>query len=186
ETPYLYTLLLSLFDAGGLLQEVKRIAVGFRDIRIEDGRLLVNGQSVIIKGVNRNEFDSRRGYVTSMESMIQDIALMKQHNMNAVRLSHYPNDTRWLDLCDQYGLYAIDETDLETHGFHFIGNESFLAQQPEWKEAFISRAKRMVERDKNHPSVIIWSLGNESGYGPNHDAMAEWIRAYDPTRLIHY
>ncbi|MBW7461517.1 beta-galactosidase subunit alpha, partial [Paenibacillus sepulcri] len=115
ETPNLYTLLLTLYDGENRLQEVKRIAVGFRDVQTRDGRLLVNGRSVIIKGVNRNEFDPRLGFVTTWEAMVQDITLMKLHNINTVRLSNYPNDRRWLDLCDRYGMYAIDETDLETH-----------------------------------------------------------------------
>ncbi|NOV00248.1 DUF4981 domain-containing protein [Paenibacillus sp. LMG 31457] len=186
ETPYIYTLLLTMYGNAQQILEVKRIHVGFRDVRIEEGRLLVNGCPIIIKGVNRNEFDPDLGYVTTMETMLHDMTLMKRHNINAVRLSHYPNDTRWLELCDRFGLYVIDETDLETHGFHFYGNEGHLAQLPEWKEAFVQRAKRMVERDKNHPSIIIWSLGNESGYGANHDAMAAWIREADPTRPIHY
>jgi beta-galactosidase len=118
--------------------------------------------------------------------MHRDIELMKRHNINAVRLSHYPNDIRWLDLCDRFGLYVIDEADLETHGFHFAGNESFLSDHPDWTAAYLQRAQRMVEQDKNHPCVILWSLGNESGYGRNHDAMADWIRQADPTRPIHY
>lgn len=186
ETPNLYVLLLKVMDEEGRVAEVKRIAVGFRDIRIEEGRLLVNGRPIIVKGVNRNEFDARLGYVTTKESMLEDILLMKRHQINAVRLSHYPNDPRWLDLCDRFGLYVIDETDLETHGFHFVGDEGYLAHQPAWREAFVQRARRLVERDKNHPSVIVWSLGNESGYGPNHDAMAEWVRQADGTRPIHY
>ncbi|MDG0789908.1 DUF4981 domain-containing protein [Cohnella ginsengisoli] len=186
ETPNLYVLLLKVIDVDGRVAEVKRIAVGFRDIRIAEGRLLVNGRPIIVKGVNRNEFDARLGYVTTKESMLEDILLMKRHHINAVRLSHYPNDPRWLDLCDRYGLYVIDETDLETHGFHFVGDEGYLANQPSWREAYVQRARRLVERDKNHPSVIVWSLGNESGYGSNHDAMAEWVREKDGTRPIHY
>ncbi len=186
ETPELYPLVLSLHDEAGELLEVKVIEVGLREVRVADGLLLVNGHPVILRGVNRNEFDSRHGFVVSEEAMVRDIKLMKQHNMNAVRLAHYPNVPRWLQLCDRYGLYAMDEADLETHGFHFAGNEGWLSSRPEWEEAFVERAARMVERDKNHPSVIIWSLGNESGYGPNHDAMAAWIRRADPTRPIHY
>lgn len=186
EEPYVYSLMLTLYDQNERIIEVRRVSVGFREIRTEQGRLLVNGRSVIIKGVNRNEFDPSSGFVPAMEAMERDIVLMKQHNINAVRLSHYPNDSRWLDLCDHYGLYVIDEADLETHGFHFAGEEGFLSAHPDWKEAYIDRARRMVERDKNHPCVIIWSLGNESGYGPNHDAMAEWVRQADSTRLIHY
>lgn len=186
EDPYLYSLVLELEDETGVSLESVSVSVGFREIAIQDGRLLVNGTPVTLKGVNRNEFHPDLGFAIPMASMLEDIRMMKQYNMNAVRSSHYPNDTRWLDLCDRYGLYVIDEADLETHGGHFIGNESFLAQDKRWKEAFVDRARRMVERDKNHPSVIIWSLGNESGYGVNHDAMAEWVREADPTRPIHY
>ncbi|MFC0210854.1 glycoside hydrolase family 2 TIM barrel-domain containing protein [Paenibacillus chartarius] len=186
ETPYLYNLVWTLLDESGNLRQCGSVSVGFRDIAVRDGRLLVNGSPVILKGANRNEFHPDLGFAIPLESMLRDIELMKRHNMNAVRCSHYPNDTRWLDLCDRYGLYVIDEADLETHGCHFIDNESHLAQDPAWREAFVDRARHMVERDKNHPSVILWSLGNESGYGPNHDAMAEWVREADPTRPIHY
>ncbi|MDQ0888991.1 beta-galactosidase/beta-glucuronidase [Paenibacillus sp. V4I9] len=186
EDPELYTLLLKLEDDQGNLLEAGSVAVGFRDIVIRDGQLFINGKTVILKGVNRNEFHPEFGFAIPYESMIEDIRLMKQHNMNAVRSSHYPNDTRWLDLCDRYGLYVIDEADLETHGCHFIDNESHLAEDPQWEKPFLDRVIRMVERDKNHPSIIIWSLGNESGYGPNHDTMAEWVRQADPTRPIHY
>ncbi|QJD81974.1 glycoside hydrolase family 2 TIM barrel-domain containing protein [Cohnella herbarum] len=186
ETPYLYQLLLTIYDADDVIQEVKEKSVGFRDIAIRKGQLYINGKPIIIKGVNRNEFHPVTGYVTTMDDMVADIKLMKQHNVNTVRLSHYPNDTRWLNLCDQYGLFAIDEADLETHGFHFIEDESYLSKHEDWREAYVQRARKMVERDKNHPSVILWSLGNESGYGPNHNAMADWIREADPTRPVHY
>ncbi|MBB6733241.1 glycoside hydrolase family 2 TIM barrel-domain containing protein [Cohnella zeiphila] len=186
ETPDLYELLLELGGPDGETLEVKRVMVGFRSVAVREGHLLVNDRPITIKGVNRNEFEPLTGAAIPYESMERDIRLMKSWGLNAVRLSHYPNDPRWLDLCDRYGLYAIDEADLETHGFHFVGNEGELAGRPEWKEAFVDRARRMVERDKNHPSVIMWSLGNESGYGPNHDAMAEWIRQADGTRPIHY
>ncbi len=200
ETPYLYTLLLTVISPEGQAAEVKRVFVGFRNVRVADGKLLVNGQPIIIKGVNRNEFDPWRGFSTTVESMKRDVELMKRHNINTVRLSHYPNDPRFLELCDRYGLYVIDEADLETHGFAFTGErvnqetpgfakgaaESFLSKHPDWTEAYIDRARRMVERDRNFPSIIVWSLGNESGYGPNHDAMAAWVREADPTRPIHY
>lgn len=186
EDPALYDLVLILKNGREPELEVQSMAVGFRDIEIHGGRLLVNGTPITLKGVNRNEFHPELGFAIPVESMIEDIRLMKQHNMNAVRCSHYPNDTRWLDLCDRYGMYVIDEADLETHGCHFIGNESRLAQDPEWEQHFLDRVIRMVERDKNHPSVIIWSLGNESGYGANHDSMADWVRKADPTRPIHY
>ncbi|KRF10011.1 beta-D-galactosidase subunit alpha [Paenibacillus sp. Soil766] len=200
EQPALYTLLLTLTNAEGKVAEAHRYTVGFREVKVQAGRLLVNDMPVILRGVNRNEFDPNLGHVTTMEAMVRDITLMKQHNINTVRCSHYPNDERWLDLCDQYGLYVIDEADLETHGCVFLGEisrwinnpdektayESRLAEDPEWREAFLDRMARLVERDKNHPSVIVWSLGNESGYGDNHDAMAAWTREVDPTRPIHY
>ena len=113
--------------------------------------------------------------------MVRDIELLKRHNFNAVRLSHYPNDERWYDLCDEYGLYLIDEANIESHAYY-----DQLCRDPRWASAFLERGARMVLRDKNHPSVIVWSLGNESGYGPNHDAMAGWIRSFDPTRPLHY
>ncbi|MGF7031788.1 beta-galactosidase [Paenibacillus mucilaginosus] len=187
ETPVLYTLLLTTRDAAGAVQEVRSVPVGFRDIAVREGKLLVNGAPVILKGVNRNEFDPDRGFAVTYESMVRDIELMKQHNINTVRTSHYPNDPRWLDLCDRYGLYVIDEADLETHGFVLAGgNESRLSEDPEWRAPYLDRIIRLVERDKNHPSVIVWSLGNESGYGCNHDAMAEWVRGRDSSRPIHY
>ncbi len=186
EQPYLYTLLLSLLDAEAAVTEVKAIRVGFRDIRISGGSLLVNGKAITIKGVNRNEFSPESGAVTTLAEMLEDIRLMKRHNINAVRLSHYPNDVRWLELCDRYGLYAIAEADLETHGFHFMQDESYLSNAPEWRDAYLDRARKLVERDKNHPSVIMWSLGNESGCGTNHEAMAELVRSLDATRPIHY
>jgi len=200
ERPVLYTLLLTLVDEEGAVLEAQRYRVGFREVQVEAGRLLVNGSPIIMRGVNRNEWDPELGFVTTMEAMVCDITLMKQHNINTVRCSHYPNDERWLELCDEYGLYVIDEADLETHGCVFLGEisrwinnpdektayESRLAEDPEWQAAFLDRMARLVERDKNHPSVIVWSLGNESGYGPNHDAMAAWTRAVDPMRPIHY
>lgn len=186
ENPVLYHLLLTLCDEHQQVLEVIHLHVGFRSVEIKDSMLLVNGQPVKLKGVNRNEFHPELGFVMTMESMVQDIKLMKQHNINAVRTAHYPNDTRWLELCDQYGLYVIDEADLETHGMHFIGNEGHLSQDPAWEQAYLNRVIRMVERDKNYPSIIIWSLGNESGFGRNHDRMAEWTRGFDPTRPIHY
>ena len=185
EEPSLYTLLLVLANANGVL-EVTHTQVGFRQIEIRDRQVLVNGKPILIKGVNRHDSHPDLGHAVSLASMIQDITLMKQHNINTVRTSHYPNDTRWLDLCDRYGLYVIDESDIETHGLQQVGDWNQLTNDPSWKEAHVDRAIRMVERDKNHPSIICWSLGNEAGYGPNHDAMAEWIRQADTTRFIHY
>ena len=181
ETPNLYTLILKLKDDAGNVIEVESTRIGFRQVEIKNGQLLVNGRAITIKGVNRHEHDPDRGRTVSEEVMIKDIKLMKQFNINAVRTSHYPNTPRWYELCDEYGLYLIDEANIETHELW-----SKLARDHRWQGAFLDRAQRMVERDKNHPSVIIWSLGNESGYGPNHDAMAAWIREYDGTRPIHY
>jgi len=181
ETPTLYTLLVTLLDAEKHVTEVQSCRVGFRQVEIKDGQLLVNGVPILLGGVNRHDHDPDRGKAVTRESMIRDIELMKQHNVNAVRTSHYPNDPFWLDLCDRYGLYVIDETNLETHG---VWDKP--SRDPLWRHAFMQRVIRMVERDKNHPSVIIWSLGNESGHGPNHKAMADWVHENDPTRPVHY
>jgi beta-galactosidase/beta-glucuronidase len=181
EQPYLYTLVVTLKDAQGQVIEAQSCKVGFRRVELRDGQMLVNGVRVLIKGVNRHEHEPTTGHTVSREGMIQDIKLMKQFNINAVRTSHYPNTPEWYDLCDEYGLYLYDEANVESHGVW-----DKLAKSPKWETAFVERAIRMVERDKNHPSVIVWSLGNESGYGPNHDAMSAWIHRYDPSRLVHY
>jgi beta-galactosidase len=181
EDPALYTLVVYLKDSEGKVVEARSTRIGFRELKIQKGQLLVNGVPVKLIGTNRHDHDQYTGKVVSRELMEQDARLMKQFNFNAVRTSHYPNDPYWLDLCDEYGLYVIDEANLETHGVY-----SMLSNDPTWYAAFLARAIRMVERDKNHPSIIMWSLGNESGSGPNHAAMAGWIKAYDPTRFIHY
>ncbi len=186
ETPHLYQLLISLVDEDGQLLSVQASSVGFRQVEIKDGNLLVNGVPIMIKGVNRHEIHPDLGRAVSMDSMIEDILLMKRHNINAVRTSHYTNDPRWYELCDYYGLYVLDETDLECHGFMHVGDINQLSDDPQWEAAYLDRMERMVERHKNHPSVIIWSLGNESGFGRNHEAMAAWTREADPTRPIHY
>ncbi|CAG5071613.1 Beta-galactosidase [Dyadobacter sp. CECT 9623] len=184
ETPYLYTLTVQLMNSDGKVLETASQKVGFRDVKIKGGQLLVNGKAITIKGVNRHEFDPETGRVISRESMIRDITLMKQHNINAVRTSHYPNTSEWYELCDQYGLYVMDEANIESH--ELWRQNVILADNPQWKAAFIARGNAMVERDKNHPSVIIWSLGNESGMGQNFTAMADFIRLADPSRPIHY
>jgi beta-galactosidase/beta-glucuronidase len=186
ETPYLYTLLLCLSDSRGKLFEVIPWRVGFRRVEIEDGVLLVNGAPVKLKGVNRHDHHPDSGKAVPYEAMVQDVLLMKRHNINTVRTSHYPNDPRFYDLCDLYGLYVIEETDLECHGMQQTGDWSRLSNDPEWEDAYVDRMVRMVQRDKNHPCVIIWSLGNESGFGRNHTKMAEAARRIDPTRPIHY
>ncbi|MEI7880384.1 MAG: glycoside hydrolase family 2 TIM barrel-domain containing protein [bacterium] len=185
ESPELYTLLLTLCDATGSVLETESLRVGFRQVEIKAQQLWVNGVSIKIQGVNRHDTNPDTGHTVTHDNMLQDAILMKRHNINAVRTSHYPNDPRWLDLCDEYGLYVIDEADLETHGFGYevIDIPTRVAL---WKDAFVDRAMRLVERDKNHPCVIMWSLGNESGFGPNHIAMADWIRQRDPSRPIHY
>jgi beta-galactosidase len=181
ETPNLYTLVLTLQDSSGKIIEAESCRVGFRKVEIRDGQFFVNGRSVRFFGVNRHEHDPDSARAVPVSRMIEDIKLMKSSNVNAVRTSHYPNDPRWYDLCDQYGIYLMDEANLETHG---VGG--LLSNIPAWHTAFLERAIRMVERDKNHPSVVFWSLGNESGCGPNHAAMAAWIHDYDPTRPVHY
>jgi len=181
ETPYLYTLVMSLVDAQGRTVEAESCHVGFREIDLRSDGLFINGESVLLYGVCRHEHDPDSGDAVPYERMVQDVKLLKQLNINAVRTSHYPNDPRWYDLCDEYGIYVIDETNLETHA-----TIAKLTNDPLWHNAYVDRAMRLVERDKNHPSVIFWSLGNESGSGPNHAAMAGWIHQYDPTRYIHY
>lgn len=184
ETPYLYTLTIQLMNSDGKILEAVSQKVGFREVRIRNGQLLVNGKAILIKGVNRHEFDPETGRVISRESMIRDITLMKQNNINAVRTSHYPNVSEWYNLCDQIGLYVMDEANIESH--ELWSKNIILADKPEWKAAFLERGTAMVERDKNHPSVIIWSLGNESGMGDNFTAMADFIRLADSSRPIHY
>jgi len=188
ETPHLYTLLVSLEQDGKVI-EVQRVNVGFKKIEIKNRQLYVNGVSVKIRGVNRHDTHCELGHVTPMEALIRDVELMKMCNVNTVRTSHYPNDPRWLDLCDKYGLYVIDETDLECHGCAHLGFEgcfNTLSNDPAWEAAYVDRAERMVQRDINHPSIIMWSLGNESGFGCNHFAMRERILEIDASLPIHY
>ena len=186
ENPVLYTLLLSLHDADGTAVEYIGDRVGFRKIEIAGDNFLVNGVPVMLKGVNRHDHDPDLGKAVSRGGMVHDLILMKRHNVNAVRTAHYPNDPRFLELCDEFGLYVIDETDLESHGFGPLGDVSRLSDDPEWEEAYVDRIERLVKRDKNRPCVIMWSLGNEAGFGCNHRAMAQRAREIDPTRLIHY
>jgi beta-galactosidase len=184
EAPNLYTLILALKDREGGLIESVSCNVGFRSSEIKDGQLLVNGKPIYIKGVNRHEHDPDLGHVVTREMMIKDIELMKQNNVNTVRTCHYPDVPEWYELCDEYGLYIIDEANIESHGMGY-GAES-LAKQPEWLDAHMERTVAMVERDKNHPCVIIWSLGNEAGDGPNFVATSNWIKQRDPSRPVHY
>ncbi|MGA1531071.1 MAG: glycoside hydrolase family 2 TIM barrel-domain containing protein, partial [Kiritimatiellia bacterium] len=180
ETPELYSLTVSLFDPEGTLLEARHTRTGFRHIAWGNRALRINGQAVMLRGVNRHEHDPDEGRVISRESMVRDIRLMKQFNFNAVRASHYPNDPLWYELCDEYGLYVLDEANIESHA-----NYTTICRDPRWREQFLQRGVRMVQRDRNHPSVIGWSLGNESGYGENHDALADAIRSLDTTRYLH-
>lgn len=180
ENPYLY----KLFIYSG--SEVICFNVGFRKVEIKDSVFTVNGKAIKLKGVNRHDSHPELGQTIPLNHMIKDLMVMKRHNVNTIRTSHYPNDPRFHDLCDEYGFYLVDEADLECHGVARVGDFHMLTKNPEWEKAFVDRAIRMVERDKNHPSVIIWSMGNESGYGVNHIAMAKWTRNRDNTRLVHY
>ena len=188
ETPDTYLLLTEIKKDGELI-EVQRTDIGFRNVEIKNRQLYVNGVSIKLRGVNRHDTHSELGHVTPMEALIKDIELMKQHNVNTVRTSHYPNDPRWLDLCDRYGLYVVDETDLECHGCCMLPGEGAfnrLSDDPAWQKAYVDRAERMVARDINHPSIIFWSLGNESGCGVNHQAMRARILEMDQSRPVHY
>lgn len=184
EAPHLYRLFLTVRDADGNVQGVIPARVGFRQVEIRDGHLLVNGRAILIKGVNRHEHDPDLAHVVTRERMVQDILTMKRHNINTVRNSHYPTVPAWYDLCDEYGLYVIDEANIESHGMGY--GERSLAKQPEWLDAHLDRTIRMVERSKNHPSVIVWSLGNEAGDGLAFHATSAWVRHRDPTRPVQY
>ena len=186
EEPHLYTLAVALRDAQGREREVVVQRVGLRQVAIRDGLLCLNGRRILFRGVNRHEHHPDLGRTLPLEHMVRDIVLMKQHNINAVRTSHYPDDPRFYDLCDRYGLYVIDEADLECHGMDASGDISRISDDPAWTDAYVDRVERMVGRDKNHPAVILWSLGNESGFGRNHVAMADWVHAHDPSRPVHY
>jgi beta-galactosidase len=185
ETPALYRVLLTLADAKGAAEEVVPATVGFRTVEIAGGRLLVNGRAILFKGVNRHENTPETGHYVDRASMIRDIELMKQHNVNAVRTSHYPDAPEWYDLADRYGLYLIDEANIECHGFG-TNAKNRLTNDPAWTAAYLGRFERMVERDKNHPSVVIWSAGNESGDGTNIAAIYQWAKRRDPSRPFHY
>ena len=185
ETPSLYQLTISVRGPGGEWTEFVSTRVGFRRIEIIDGILTVNGQPISVRGVNRHEHDPDRAHVVDEATMIEDIRLMKQLNINAVRAAHYPNVPRWYELTDQYGLYVVDEANIESHGMGFEPGVT-LAGRPDWREAHLDRTRRMVERDKNHASIIIWSLGNEAGDGDSFDVTSSWIRARDPSRPILY
>lgn len=185
EQPNLYKLLITLTDASGKAMEVIPVRVGFRTTEVKNGQWLLNGKAIYIKGVNRHEHDPDLGHVVTREMMLKDIQLMKRNNINAVRTSHYPNTPEWYDLCDEYGIYLVDEANIESHGMGY-DPKTTLANKPEWEAAHLDRLKRMVERDKNHPSVVFWSMGNESGDGVNFEKGYKWIKERDRTRPVQY
>ncbi|MDQ1508936.1 MAG: beta-galactosidase [Actinomycetota bacterium] len=181
ETPALHDLTVTLVDADGAEIDAVSLKVGFRRVEVRGHELLVNGRAVLIKGVNRHDHDPRRGKAVTRESIEADVVLMKRHNINAIRTSHYPNDPHLYDVCDRLGMYVLDEANIESHAYL-----RSLTKDPTWTPAMVERVTRMAQRDKNHPSIIMWSLGNESGASPAHVSMAAWLRAFDPSRPIHY
>ena len=178
EAPYVYRVILR--KAG----EVIGMSTAFRKVEVRDGVFMFNGRPIKLRGVNRHDSNPLTGQTVSMDDMMKDLRLMKQHHINTIRTSHYPNDPRFPELCTRLGFYVMDEADLEAHGAWTNGIN--LPADPEWKNAFLDRMQRMVERDKNQPCILFWSLGNESDYGENHLAMARWAKLRDPSRLIHY
>ena len=185
ETPNLYTLLMTLKEGEKVLT-YRSCKAGFRTVELKNGNMLVNGVPILLKGVNRHEFHTDLGRALTIDAMKEDLLLMKQHNINAIRTSHYMNDPRFYDLCDEMGFYVMSEADLETHGFFYGDREQAPTKLKLWESAFLDRMERMVESCKNHPSIILWSLGNESFYGVNHKKMYEWTKKRDPERLVHY
>lgn len=186
EVPRLYEVVVSLRADDGAAIEVVAVKVGFRHIERRDGLIFVNGEAITFRGVNRHEFHPDHGRAVPLSFTVSDVIAMKRHNINAVRTAHYPPDPRFLDLCDFYGLYVIDEADLECHGFGMTADENQLSNDPSWLPAFLDRLERMIARDRNHPSILFWSLGNESGCGSSHSAMGERAREMDGSRLVHY
>jgi beta-galactosidase len=207
ETPNLYQLIISLADHSGTLQTIRQ-AVGFRKVEIKNGNLLVNGQVILLRGVNRHDHHPDLGRAVPLEYVRRDLYLMKQHNINALRCSHYPSRPELYSIADEIGLYVIDEADLECHGFYdavarpqaipeslpyeerklmtFPQAAKYTSDNESWEGAYVERMKQVVHRDKNHACIIIWSLGNEAFYGRNHKAMYDWVKATDPTRPVHY
>ncbi|WP_270526803.1 glycoside hydrolase family 2 TIM barrel-domain containing protein [Longibaculum muris] len=191
ENPYLYLLLIEIYDENKQLQEVIPQKIGLREFKMDNGVMKLNGKRIVFRGVNRHEFSHVKGRAITKEDMLFDIQFMKTHNINAVRTSHYPNQSLWYDLCDEYGIYLIDETNLESHGsWQKLGacepSWNVPGNYPQWKAAVLDRAKSMLERDKNHPSILIWSCGNESYAGTNIVEMAHFFRTRDTSRLVHY
>ena len=185
ETPELYRLTIIIKDKKGKTLEVISRKVGFRTSEVKNGNYLVNGQPILFKGVNRHEHDAKKGHVVSKEEMLLDIKIFKENNINAVRTSHYPNDPYWYELCDEYGIYVIDEANIESHGMGY-GLDRTLANNPKWLKSHLERVSRMIERDKNHPSIVIWSLGNEAGNGYNMYESYLLAKKMDDTRPTQY
>jgi len=183
ETPNLYQLIVTVAQ-GDKVIEVIPLKVGFRKIELRNAQLLVNGQPVLFKGANRHEMDPKTGYYVSEERMLQDIRIMKENNINAVRTCHYPNNNRWYDLCDQFGIYMVAEANVESHGMGY--GEKTLAKNPLFEKAHLERNQRHVQRSRNHASIITWSLGNEAGSGPNFLKSYQWIKKADTTRFVQY
>ena len=183
ETPNLYTLYTTLMD-GKQVAEVVPQRVGFRKVEIKNAQVLVNGQPVLFKGANRHELDPVTGYVVSMDRMLEDIRVMKELNINAVRTCHYPNDPRWYELCDIYGIYMVAEANIESHGMGY--GDKTLAKEPTYEKAHLERNESNIKIYKNHPSIIFWSVGNEAGYGPNFEKAYDLVKAYDPSRPCQY
>ncbi|MCZ7628919.1 MAG: hypothetical protein M5U19_07565 [Microthrixaceae bacterium] len=182
ETPALYDVYVTLVDPTGVTVDVRRVRHGFRSVEIRDGQLLLNGVAVLLTGVNRHDLDPVSGATMTAQRLREDVALIKRANINAVRTSHYPDDERFYDLCDEVGLYVMDEADFESHAVR----RKVPGDDPLWTAACIDRAERLVGRDRNRACVIMWSLGNEAGFGTNHEAMAARVRSLDPSRPIHY
>lgn len=183
ETPNLYTMVVSVKDKEGHVLEAFRHRIGFRTVEIRNGQLLINNVPILIRGVNRQEHDPHRGRTLSLETMLTDIKMMKQFNIKAVRCSHYPNRPEWYELCDEYGLYMVDEANIESHGMEYH-EDGTLANYPDWERPFMERMKRMVMRDRNFTAIITWSLGNESGYGKNFETLYNWTKSFDTTRPV--
>ena len=181
ESPTRHRVVAELIDPDGDVTEAHQQLIGFRSVEVRDRQLLVNGEPIWIFGVNRHDHHPERGKAVTLDDMRDDLLAMRRHNITAVRCAHYPNDPRFLDLCDEIGMYVVDEANIESHAYN-----TSLCNDPRYRSTWLSRGARMVERDRNHPSVIMWSLGNEAGYGANHDALAGWIRRTDPSRPLHY
>ncbi|SVC13081.1 uncharacterized protein METZ01_LOCUS265935, partial [marine metagenome] len=187
ETPNLYYLQISLLNSEKNIVEILTQQVGFKRVEISDGQLLVNGKAIMFRGVNRHEWDPVTGRAITRESMIKDIRLMKEHNINAVRASHYPNQPIWYELCNKYGLYVIDEANIEAHGMRFHKDGyGVISNDPNWKAAWLDRGQRMLERDKNQPCIIMWSMGNEAGDGKNFEHLYKWMKERDSSRPVVY